>query len=122
VGKPKSKSKPQELVNVGGHYFPKVKKARQALKEHAEEIYQEYRQAIQTALSAGEYEPALKAYQHLLDHMPEEDGERLLDASVDKVKPIDSGPNGPVINIGLRIGGTEPVKQLDPVIIDVLSK
>ena len=54
--------------------------------------------------------------------MPEEDGERLLDASVDKVKPIDSGPNGPVINIGLRIGGTEPVKQLDPVIIDVLSK
>ena len=54
MGKPKSKSKPQELVNVGGHYFPKVKKARQALKEHAEEIYQEYRQAIQTALSAGE--------------------------------------------------------------------
>lgn len=98
----------------------KVKKVKQILKDHAEEIYQEHRQTIQLAVAAGQYEAAIKAQQYLLDHMPaDEDGETVLSPSVDKQK-IDSGHKGPVIQIGLQIGGTVPAaKQIESQVIDV---
>lgn len=109
-------------IEIGGRHFSKVKKAREVLKAHAEEIYTEYRQAIRFAVAAGEYEAALKGYQHLMDHMPKEEEDTLLDPSIDK-KAVDSGNSGPVIQIGVSLGGVTPKqKQLEPVIIDVNPK
>lgn len=111
-------------IPMGGKLIgSKVKKVKQTLREHSEEIYQEYRQTIQLAVAAGQYEVAIKAHQHLLDHIADEDGESLLSPSVDKQK-VDSGQKGPVIQIGLQIGGTVPApKQLEEAtVIDVKSE
>ena len=92
-----------------------VRKARERLQADADEIYTEYRKAIQIAVAGGEYEPALKAYQHLLDHLPAEEGQRLLDPSVDK-QQVTEGPRGPLIQIGIIQGGVPQTKALPDII------
>lgn len=101
--------------------FPAVRKAREALRGKALEILEEYLATIRLATSAGKYEESLRAYQWLLDHVPGEDGQRVFESSVDKLQPIE-GPKGPLIQIGLQLGGiNEPkVKEISPVIIEVV--
>jgi hypothetical protein len=85
-------------------YFPKVREAREALKEKALDLFEQYDNAIKVALANGEYDVALKHLQWLIEHMPAEDGERMVDASVNKeggeVRAI-----GPQINLGIMLGG-----------------
>jgi hypothetical protein len=104
---------------VGGPAFSSVRKARAALKEQAEEILREFRALLKQAAAAGDYETAAKGYIHLLEHMPAEEGEALLDGSIDK-KQIESKTSGPAIQIGVQIGGLAPQRTLpEPIIIDV---
>lgn len=86
-------------------YFPSVRKARVALKEKALEILEEYRSLIKQAAAAGKYEAALEAQRWLVDHIPADEGERLVDMSVDKPRQIEGGPKGPTIQVGIALGG-----------------
>ncbi len=101
---------------VGGPYFSSVKKAREALKERANELLDLQISIIKSALAEGDFETAAKANQFLLEHIPHEDGERLLDTTVDK-QQIESKA-GPMINIGFKIGGVAQ-KELTPTTIEV---
>jgi len=92
--------------------FPKVNEAREAARARALEILEDFVSTIKLATAAGDYEAAMKSYQWLLEHMPEDEGTRVIDSSVDNKKQIE-GPVGPQINIGFRISGvpdTEPAQ------------
>jgi hypothetical protein len=87
----------------------------------AEEILNKYQKLIDQAAAAGDYETALRHMQHLIDHMPTDEGTRLVDMSIDKAAQIESGPKGPVINIvGIKLGGVEGNKQL-PSAVEVID-
>lgn len=104
---------------VGGPSFSKVRKAREAIREHAEELYQEYRAVARHAVAKGDFETAEKVYRYLLDHITDDDGSSLMSPSVDKPKQIEGGTKGPAITIGVAIGGLGQ-KQLPAVeVIDV---
>ena len=98
---------------VGGPHFSSVKKAREALKERAQEILDLQMTIIKAAIANGDFETAAKANQFLLEHIPAEDNQRLLDTNVDK-QQIES-KSGPNINIGFAIGGVSQ-KELPPII------
>lgn len=99
--------------------FSKVKEARELLKQEAETILRAYMKTIQMAIAAGQYEPALKAQQWLIDHLPNEDGQRLLDVSVDKI-PVETENKGPQIQISVALGGLpKPQSQLPSPVIDI---
>lgn len=101
-------------------YFPAVKEAREALKEKALEHYDLQLKLIMEAVNRGDIESALKANQWLLEHMPSEDGVRLIDPSAAKPKEIESTHKGPAIQIGIQLGGINAPKSLPPVsVIDV---
>jgi hypothetical protein len=106
---------------VGGNSFSAVRKARAALKERAQEFIDLQMRIIKESLSAGDYETAAKANQFMLEHIPADEGERVLDISVDKPKQVESGPKGPSIQIGVAIGGITPTKAL-PEVIDVTAE
>ena len=68
----------------------------------------------------GKAEVANDAFQYLIEHMPKEDGQAIIDESAAKPKQIaDDGPRGPVIQIGVKVGGTEKPALPDSVVIDV---
>lgn len=102
------------------NFFPKVKEAREALKERAVEIMQQMLDTAQKATDAGDYETAAKIYQWLMEHMPAEEGTRIVDNSVDKQQQQIEKPSGPAIQIGIQVGGAggrtaiiaKPVKPL----------
>lgn len=96
---------PTMLSKPGFPISASVRKAKEALKAQAYEIYEEYRATIREARVAGKYEEALNAYKWLIDHIPSEEGERLIEGSSDKVQQVESGNKGPVINIGFKLGG-----------------
>lgn len=100
------------------HYFPKIKEAREALKGRALEIYDLYMRNIQDAMAEGEHEVAAKSLQWLMEHMPtSEEGETMIDSSIDKVKQVDAGPKGPTIQlIGISLGGTKVNDALAPIV------
>lgn len=101
-------------------YFPKVKEAREALKEKALEHYELQLKLIMEAVNKGDIESALKANQWLMEHMPAEDGVRLIDPSAAKPKELETGPRGPAIQIGIQLGGVNVPKQLAPInVIDI---
>ncbi len=106
---------------VGGPAFSSVRKAREALKERAHELLDLQISIIKAALAEGDFETAAKANQFLIEHVPDEDGERMIDSSPDK-KQIDSAGSskGPSITIGVAIGGLGQ-KQLDTPVIDVVN-
>ena len=106
----------QTLTKTPTNHFPAVRKAREALREKAHELLQEYLTTLKMAAASGEYEAALKGYQWLLDHVPAEDGQRLIDRSVDKDAIDTGGPRGPQIQIGIRLGGVQTPKELPEVI------
>lgn len=106
---------------AGMKYFSRVKEAREVLKNKAADILEMQIAIIQLAIAKGDFETAAKANQFLLEHMPEEDGERMIEISVDKPKQVEKG-SGPHIQIGFALGGI-PASQgalpEAPVTIDV---
>ena len=113
---PKKSKKPPADSLVPSHHFPAVRKAREALKSQALEILNEYRTAIKMAVASGKYDEALRAYQWLLDHVPNEKGERIFDSGSDK-QQIQEGPKGPVIQIGISMPSTNP-PLLESAVVD----
>lgn len=95
---------------VGGPAFSSVRKAREALRERAHELLNEYINICKQAAAAGDYETAQKGFQYLLAHIPNEEGDRLIDIDVDKPKEVDKSKSAPSIQIGVAIGGLQ--KQL----------
>ena len=96
--------------------FPRVKAAREALRVKAEIILSDFQILIKEAAAAGKYDAALSAQQWLIEHLPDEDGERVVNISVDKPKQIEQY-NGPSIMIGLPLGGmTPPVEEIPPAV------
>lgn len=110
-------------VNIGGTYFPSVKKARAALMARADEIVSKYLKMIDMAIAAGDMEVANDAMQFLIEHMPREDGESIIAESAAKPKPlVDNGHKGPAIYIGIGVGGAKkdaPTALPEPITIDV---
>ena len=105
------------IKGVKREYFPKVREAREALKERAAEILESYISLAAEARAAGEFDVAAEILWKLIDHIPEEDGERMIDGSVDKPKQVE-GQTGPSIQIGIALGGMKP-KQLEAAPIDI---
>jgi hypothetical protein len=120
---------------MGRHkgYFPKIKEAREALREKAVEIMEQYIANAKEAQADGDYEVAAKSLQWLMEHMPaDEHGDRVVETSVDKQKQQEK-PVGPGVHIGIVVGGVQapalpepkkrlraPAKQLsESTIIDV---
>lgn len=94
--------------------FSKVRAAREAMKEKALATYELYLETIQEARENGEFEFALEHLRWLLEHAPNEDGVRIIDATAAKPKEVD-GPRGPTIQIGIAL---QPSKAL-PQVIDI---
>ena len=109
------------IVPIGGDYFKaSVKKARQRLMERADEIIEKYLKMIDMAIAAGDFETANKGFQFLVEHMPKEDGESIITESAAKPRQVEVGHKGPVIQIGLQVGGINEPKALpEPITIDV---
>lgn len=93
--------------------FPKVAEAKEALKGRALAMAEKYEQAIDAAMKKGEFEVAIKAMQWFLEHVPAQDGIRVIDPSIDKAPAPDKGPKGPRIQIGIKLGDQGP--RLKPV-------
>lgn len=95
--------------------FRALRLAREALQAKSGQLLEEYIQTIRKAVSAGRYDEALRGYQWLLDHMPGEKNLRLFDSSVDRLAAGHGGPAGPVVQIGIKVGGTEalPAREDD---------
>ena len=72
-----------------------------------------YMENAKKAQDAGDYETAAKQLQWLLEHMPSDEGVKVIDQSVDK-KVIAEGPKntGPMIQIGIQMGGTKKPAEL----------
>jgi len=96
-------------INKG--FFTKVRVAREKLQERAEEILTQYLEVVKQAQEAGEYEVAAKSLQWLIEHMPEEDGQRMVDTHVDKAKQ-EQIQQGPRVQIGIQLGGINQPKAL----------
>lgn len=110
----------QTNLQVGGPYFKSsVKKAREALKHRANEILERYFKMIDLAVAAEDFETANKAFQFLIEHMPKEETEAIIDESAAKPKQIEKGYGGPVINIGVKVGGATKDALPEPVTIDI---
>lgn len=93
--------------------FWRVREARELLREHSAELVKMYLEAIQDAKANGESEVAIKAIQWLVEHMPaDEDGTRIIDASVDKKVEIAEKDNRPTVQIGISLGGVNNPKQV----------
>lgn len=106
--------------------FAKVKAARELLREKAEELLAEYLDIIKSAKDAGQYDTAAKHMQWLIDHVPaEEDGQRMIDHSVDKnpqagiPQQVDTTPR---IQIGIKVGGIgDDLKKLPEPKVEVIN-
>ncbi len=99
--------------------FPKVKEARELLKQKAADLLAKYERIIDEAIIAQQFEVAAKHVQWLIEHMPEEDGVRLIDASAAKAVEV-QGKIGPSIQIGIALGGMKPRELPEaPEVIDV---
>lgn len=102
-------------------YFPRVAEAREALRERALELFELQVQIIRQALLKGDFESAYKANEWLLAHMPpDEDGQRLVEGSVDNTKEITQG-QGPSIRIGIAFGGIDKPKELPEPQVEIID-
>lgn len=98
--------------------FSKVKEAREVLKAEAANILTEYMEVLRKAKEKGDFETASKGLQWLMEHMPDEDGVRSVEVSIDKPKAVEGG-GGPMIQIGIQLGGMTRPKELAAPVIDV---
>lgn len=92
--------------------FSKVHAARKLLLERAEEIITEYLEVARLAKEDGQYEEAYKALQWLIEHMPSDAGERMVESSVDKKQEVVEKDTRPAIQIGISLGGITKKKEL----------
>ena len=116
-------AKPDAVIPVGGTYFKaSVKRARAALQEHAFQTYEKLQKIIDMAAAAGDFETAAKYAWMLIEHTPAEDGETVIAGSAAKPKEIETGHKGPVIQIGVRVGGSQKEALPEPVVIDVIPE
>lgn len=98
--------------------FPRVKEARDALRTKALDILAKYELIIDAAIAKGDLETAGNLTKWLIEHMPAEEGVRMIDSSASK--PIESAPTAPPIQIGVLISGNENRKFLPTAqIIDI---
>lgn len=103
-----AKDRPRSLA------YAKLTEARSKLQAKASDLVEAYMTTIQASIKKGDYEVALKAIQWALVHMPEEDGLRVIENPVDKIK-TEGGGGGPSITIGVALGGvTTRVPELAP--------
>lgn len=116
---------PKAPVPVGGTYFKStIRKAREALQGRAFEHYEKLLKIIDMAASAGDFETAAKYAAWLIEHTPKEDGVAIIDESAAKPKQVaETGHKGPVIQIGLQVGGLNEKRDALPesIVIDVDS-
>lgn len=112
-------TKSKALTPPVSPHFSSVRKAREALKEKALETYNLLVSIIKQAAAGGDYETAAKYTAWLMEHTPPEEGERLLDISVDKPSTSDGGPKGTIVNIGFKIGAEEKKQLPEGIVIDV---
>lgn len=84
--------------------FSKVRRAREALREKAEELVDLYMKNIENATVAGDAEVAGKAIQWALEHLADDDGTTVVSPGVDKPRPVEQ-VKGPSIQIGFALGG-----------------
>ena len=97
-----------------------VRKAREALQARANEILDLMLLNAKQAAASGDFETAQKTYQYLLDHTPGEDGQRVVEISVDKPKQVEARPTGPAIQIiGIGLGGVNRPQLEEANIIDI---
>lgn len=101
---PPALSGPPSTPTMPDNYFPKVRQARELLASKALDVLNQYQKIIMEAMASGDYETAAKHTQWLLEHMPAENGTRLIDPSAAKPKEVE-GPKGPQIAIGIALGG-----------------
>lgn len=87
-----------------------VQRAREILQKEAESIVEQHLQTIDLAIADEQYEFALEAQRWLIEHIADDDGVRVVDASVDK-KQDQTKLVGPQVNIGIALGGI-PQPQL----------
>lgn len=92
-----------------GVYFSRVREAREVLKAKAEEIVGLQIEIVKRGLETGKLDVAASANQWLLEHMPEEDGVKVIDVSIDKPRQVE-GHAAPSISIGFAIGGMKPLE------------
>lgn len=99
--------------------FPRVKAAREALKEKALEIYEEYKALAAKAADAGEFAVAEKVLWNLIEHMPAEEGEHLIDPSAAKSNQTNL-PMQPSIKIGIALGGIKDDTKALPEVTEII--
>lgn len=103
---------PTKLARTRPPAFGRVGQARELLREKAVEILEQYLKVVKAAQDAGDYEVATKSLQWLIEHMPDDHGDRVIDVSVDKLQQIER-PNAPTVQIGIQLGGlTHRPKEL----------
>ena len=114
-------AKAKSILTVSkGSSFSKIRKAKARLRERMDEILDSYIDLANTAAADGNYEIAEKIRWRLIEHASDEDGTRIVEASVDKPKDTNDKPAGPAINIGFQLGGVNSPKPLE--IIEANSK
>jgi len=103
-------------------HFPKVREAREALKERALEVQEMMFKVARQAMDTGDHEAAIDALKWLGEHMPDEEGITMIDSSIDSKLKADMGPKGPQIQMSIQLGGMPPIQSLPPAttVIDVL--
>lgn len=84
--------------------FARVGHARDLLRERAVEILEQYLKVVKAAEEAGDFEVATKSLQWLMEHMPDDNGQRVLNKSVDKEESVEHKA-GPSVRIGIQLGG-----------------
>lgn len=106
----------KEAVSVPpDQFFSKVKVARDVLRARAEQIINEYMDIAAKAKDAGDYKTASKTLQWLIEHMPSDDeGTKVIDASVDKEKTVIASQAPPPVQIGIVVGGAAPKQIAKP--------
>lgn len=100
-------------------YFPKVKEAREALRERALDLLNKYETIIDLAIAKGDFETAGEHVQWLIEHTAAEDGERIIDPSAAKAKElVQQQQLGPSIQIGIALTSPPKLKELPEVVLD----
>jgi len=100
-------------------FFPKVREAREALRDKALALHELHMEIVQLAIDKGDLETAAGEVRWLTEHMPKGDNnERMIDESAAKPK-VTEGPRGPSVNIGFALGGIDQPKLPPAVTIDV---
>lgn len=101
-------------------HFPRIREARELLLAQAEELIQLKIKIAKDAMSVGDFETADNCINWLLEHMPANEGMKVIEASIDKAPAPSAASKGPQIQIGVILGGVNAPKSLpSSTVIDV---